>query len=182
MNEIEVKAKIENPAVIAERLAALGGRFSEPIVQHDEVFTRKGTDPTAAKTSGNPVLRIRSQGDKVIFTLKQDRENELDCIEKELEVSDKNMMRDILGMLGFEKIVEIHKSRKKMQYNDYEICVDEVEGLGSFIEVEKFSDEPGAKIQSELFAFLKSLGVNESDRVMHGYDTLIWEKENKTKL
>jgi adenylate cyclase class 2 len=178
MNEIEVKAKIGDAATIIKKLADFGGKFSEPIVQHDEVFTKKGTDPTATKMSGNPVLRIRSQGDKTIFTLKQDRENELDCIEKELEVSDKDTLRDVLDLLGFEKIVEVHKTRRKMKYNDYEICVDEVEGLGNFIEVEKFSDEPGDKIQAELFEFLKGFGVSELDRMMHGYDTLIWEKEH----
>ena len=68
------------------------------------------------------------------------------------------MMRDILGLLGFEKIVEVHKTRRKMKYNDYEICVDDVHGMGNFIEVEKFSDEPGEKIQSELFNF-KGLGI-----------------------
>ena len=178
MNEIEVKAKIGDIAATIKKLTDLGGQFSEPIVQHDEVFTRKRTDPNVTKTSGNPVLRIRSQAGKTIFTLKQDRENELDCIEKELEVSDKAMMRDILDLLGFEKIVEVHKTRRKMKYNNYEICADEVEGLGSFIEVEKFSDEPGDKIQAELFEFLKGLGVDATDRVMHGYDTLIWEKEH----
>jgi len=180
MNEIEVKAKIGDVTATMKKLADLGGRLSDPVVQHDEIFTKKGTDPTATKTSGNPVLRIRSQGEKTIFTLKQDRENELDCIEKELEVSDKDILRDILGLLGFEKIVEVHKTRRKMKYNDYEICLDEVEGLDDFIEVEKFSDEHGDKIQSELFDFLKSFGVSESDRVMHGYDTQIWEKKNKS--
>ena len=180
MNEIEVKAKIGDAAAMIKKLTDLGGKVSEPIVQHDEIFNKKGTDPQAAKTAGNPVLRIRTQGVKVIFTLKQNLKNELDCIEKELEVSDKAVMRDILDLLDFEKMAEVHKTRRKMKYNDYEICVDEVEGLGNFIEVEKFSDEPGDKIQAELFEFLKGLGISESDRVMHGYDTLIWEREHKT--
>jgi adenylate cyclase class 2 len=178
MNEIEVKAKVNNGEEVLKKLVELGCQLSEPIVQHDFVFTRKGTDPTATKTAGNPVLRIRDEGKRILFTLKQDREDELDCIEKEIEVSDKEILRDILDLLGFEQIVEIKKARRKAKYGDYEICFDDVLNLGTFIEVEKFSDEPGAKIKVEMFDFLKTLGVSESDRVMHGYDTLIYEKQH----
>ena len=36
----------------------------------------------------------------------------------------------------------------KCKYKEYEICLDEVEELGSFIEVEKMSDEDGEKVQA----------------------------------
>jgi adenylate cyclase class 2 len=178
MNEIEVKARVGNSGNVFKKLAELGCQFSEPIIQRDRVFTKKGTDPTAAKTAGNPVLRIRDEGKRILFTLKQDREDELDCIEKEIEVGNKEILRDILDLLGFEQIVEINKVRRKAKYGDYEICFDDVENLGVFIEVEKFSDEPGAKIKAELFDFLKTLGISETDRVMHGYDTLFYEKQH----
>lgn len=179
MNEIEVKAKIADHGATVAALRKSGCRFSDPITQHDFVFTKKGIDPTAAKTAGNPVLRIRDEGKRILFTLKQDREDELDCIEKEIEVSDKDILRDILDLLGFELIVEIRKTRRKAKYNGFEICMDDVVGLGSFIEVEQFSDEPGEKIKAELWSFLKKLGISESDRVLHGYDTLIYEKTHQ---
>ncbi|MDE2019456.1 MAG: class IV adenylate cyclase [Patescibacteria group bacterium] len=181
MNEIEVKARVQDIKSLIAALEEKGFRFSDPITQHNFVFTRKGIDPTATKTAGNPVLRICDEGKRILFTLKQDREDELDCIEKEIEVGDKEILRDILDLLGFEQVVEIQKTRRKAKHNDFEICVDEVIGLGSFIEVEKFSDEPGEKIKAELWEFLKSLGIKESHRVMHGYDTLIYEKMHQKK-
>jgi adenylate cyclase class IV len=57
--------------------------------------------------------------------------------------------------------------------------LDEVDGLGSYIEVEKMSDEDGEKIQNELFDFLQILGVSKEDRVLKGYDTLMWLKNNQ---
>jgi predicted adenylyl cyclase CyaB len=55
------------------------------------------------------------------------------------------------------------------------ICLDEVRDLGTFIELEKITEgEDPIKVQSELFAFLKSLGVREEDRVERGYDTLLY--------
>jgi len=57
-----------------------------------------------------------------------------------------------------------------------EICLDEVENLGSFIEVEKMSDGDSKQIQEELAEFLGLLGVSPKDRVTKGYNTLMLER------
>lgn len=175
-SEIEVKVKIKNIEEIVSKLEKMGCVLSEPIVQDDYIFNKIGLDLSKSHTT--PVLRIREQGNKIIFTLKKDRSNELDCIEKEIEVSDRNILKDIIELLGFEQTVEVHKKRRKGKYEDYEICVDEVEELGSFIEVEKMSDENGEKVQNELIDFLEKLGIDKKDRVLIGYDSQIWLKHN----
>jgi adenylate cyclase class 2 len=80
--------------------------------------------------------------------------------------------------MGYKSAVKINKVRRKAKHLGYEICVDEVEGLGTFIEVEKVTDdcEDSKEVQKELFHFLESLGVNKNDVVMRGYDTLIYLK------
>lgn len=175
--EIEVKAKVLNFEDIKNKLKMLGCVFSLPIIQDDFVYNVRGLDLRKGYNN-NPVLRIREQGDKILFTLKQNRGNELDCIEKEIEVSDRNTLKEIIELLGYEKTVEVHKKRIKTKYKDYEICLDEVEGLGLFIEVEKISEEDGGKVQNELFDFLETLGVSKDDTVSKGYDTLFWLKNN----
>lgn len=176
-SEIEVKAKINNIDEIISKLKSMGCSFSEPVVQNDFVFNQKGVD-IKDHSHGSPVLRIRKQGDRTIFTLKKNRANELDCLEKEIDVSDGNILKDIIELLGFELTVNIRKTRRKSNYQDYEICLDEVDGLGSFIEVEKISSEDGKKVQDELFSFLKELGVKEGDRVLFGYDTQLLLKKS----
>jgi hypothetical protein len=42
-----------------------------------------------------------------------------------------------------------------------------------------YFDEDGGKVQKELFDFLKKLGVSEENRILVGYDTMIWQKGNK---
>ena len=59
-----------------------------------------------------------------------------------------------------------------------EICLDEVKDLGNFIEVEKITDEDPDKVQEELFRFLESVGVRREDRVVNGYDILMWRKQH----
>ena len=59
------------------------------------------------------------------------------------------------------------------------ICLDKVEGLGEFIEVEKITEQDDSiQTQKKLFDFLKSLGISEEDQVFKGYDTLI-EEQNR---
>ena len=77
--------------------------------------------------------------------------------------------------MGYHKVVEVHKVRRKTNYNDWEICLDEVDGLGSFVEAEKLGEDGEAEaIQKELFDFLKTLGVKEEDQMTRGYDTLVY--------
>jgi len=175
--EIEVKAKVKDFEIIKDKLKELGCVLSLPIIQNDYIYNSKTTNIREGY-DGSPILRIRKQGEKILFTLKKNRTNELDCIEKEIEVSNDETLRDILLLMNYESNVEVHKKRIKTTYKDYEICLDEVEGLGTYIEVEKMSEEDGEKVQNELFEFLETLGVSKEDRVFKGYDTLIFLKNN----
>lgn len=176
--EIEVKAKVRNPDALASKLREIGCVLNEPVAQDDCIYNKKGIDPRD-HSHGTPVLRIREQKGRIVFTLKKNRSNDLDCIEKEIEITDKNTLEEIIELLDYEKTVEVHKKRQRGKYGDYEICLDEVEGLGFFIEVEKMSDEDGEKVQDELFNFLKKLGIEDEDRVFIGYDSLVWLKNNE---
>ncbi len=173
--EIEVKARVGDHAVLLVKLSTIGCELSEPIIQDDSIFVNF-EGPFTDYKPGTNFLRLRKSKGKTVFNLKQPQSNELDCIEHETEVADPEQMRNILKYMGYHEAVQVHKKRQKAKYKEYEICVDEVEGLGSFIEVEKMSDEDGEKVQEELFDFLKSLGVDPKDRVLQGYDTLIYLK------
>ncbi|MDP1688739.1 MAG: class IV adenylate cyclase [bacterium] len=172
--EIEVKAKVKNIQSLISRLSALGVSLSEPARQVDGIYTNFPDKEFADFKPGVNFLRIRKSGDKILFTLKQSLVNELEGIEKELEINNEQEMEDILILMGYHKAVEVIKVRRKTKYKDYEICLDEVETLGSFIEVEKITDEDSEQVQNEMFSFLMSLGVDKEDRVLNGYDTLVY--------
>ena len=176
--EIEVKAKIQNCDALIAKLVALGCVFSEPIMQEDQVFVHKN-DPFPVKLGMN-VLRIRKNNGKVIFTFKRPLSNGLDKLEHEVTVSDAGELENILTALDFREVSLVKKVRRKTRCQDYEICVDAVDQLGSFIEMEKIAeDADSGKIQDEMFALLLSFGVNKEDRVMVGYDVLMHEYEQK---
>lgn len=180
--EIEVKAKVRDPQKLFDKIRSLDIILSKEITQNDETFVDNNFGDYAKLQTGKNILRIRKSNEKYIFTLKQPQKNELDCIEKETDITDPEEFRDALLLMGYKPVVKINKVRRKAKYKDYELCVDEVESLGTYIEVEKITDEndDSEAIQRELFQFLETLGIDKTDQEMHGYDTLIYLKKLKS--
>jgi adenylate cyclase, class 2 len=173
--EIEVKASVKDFKNLKEQLTKLGCTFSEPVTQHDEIFLKKPKAFGDHKL-GDPVLRIRQAKGKVIFTLKKSQKVELDKIEKEVIVDNADVLRELIDHIDFHKVIEVRKIREKTNYKDMEICLDQIEGLGNFIELEKMSDKDGEEVQKELFKFLSTLGIDKKDQVTNGYDVLLYKK------
>ncbi len=179
MKEIEVKARLRNKNSVMKKLEALGCVFSDRITQNDVVYTEK-TGSLKSFLSNKIFLRIRvNNGSKIIFTVK-DRAGALVATEHEVVVDSKEEMRKIILLLGNKEAVRINKTRQTTEYNGCEICIDKVESLGTFIEMEKMTERGDAgKIQEELFTFFLSLGIKQEDRVKKGYDILMLEKSGK---
>jgi adenylate cyclase, class 2 len=178
MKEIEVKARVSDLNSLRKKLEGLGCVLSEPLVQKDKIYLDKNITFPEIK-SGVRVLRIRDSNGKIILTLKISEENELACLEKEMVVDNAEEANELLDKLGYHEVVRVNKKRQKCKLNGLKICLDKVEELGYFVEVEKMTDEDSSKVQEELFQFLETLGVSREDRVFQGYDTLMYKKLNE---
>ena len=179
MNEIEVKAKIENFEQIKSQLRNLRCTFSEPLVQKDKIYLPSGVE-FPDKTKGTLFLRIRNSNGKYIFTLKKQLDTEFENIEHEIVIDDPDQAHEIALLLGFHEVLHISKKRIKCKYNDMTICLDEVEQLGFFVEIEKITSKSDTKkIKKELFNFLETLGVTREKQIFKGYATLIYELSDK---
>lgn len=179
MTEVEVKAKVSSFTEIQSKLIKLGCTFSEPLIQKDKIFLPVGIE-FPDKTKGTLFARIRNSNGKYIFTLKKQLNTEFENIEHELVIDSPEEANEILKMLNFHEVLSVSKKRIKCKYDDMEICLDEIEGLGSFVEVEKITTEEDiSRIKKELFEFLETLGIKKEDQVFKGYATLIYELNNK---
>jgi len=176
MKEVEIKIRIDDIGSVIKQLEAKGCVFGLPLSQEDDIFIPL-SEPTVPVGLGTNVLRIRRQAGKNLLTLKQGQE--LAKIERELEISDPETLEQIILMLGFKKIVQINKIRRKCKMGDLEICVDDVKGLGGFVEVEKITAEDPGQVQKELLSFIANLGVDVSKRETVGYDILYVQKYGK---
>jgi adenylate cyclase class 2 len=179
--EIEIKARLKDKAAIMKKLAALGCKFSEVKIQDDMVWVEKAGSLEDFH-SNKVFLRIRIQnGEKVILTAKSPKAKQGDESlvkrEHEIVVSSADEARNILSMLGLQEAVRVVKQRQTAKYEGYEICIDEIEDLGSFIELEKIAEgKDAARIQKKMFEFLETLGISPEDQIKKGYDVLMLER------
>ncbi len=87
--------------------------------------------------------------------------------EIEVQIENPEDHERILISLGFRPVFTVSKIREKYYYDrGVVIALDEVEGLGKFIEIEKLVED-GSEVEStveELRNVLKSLGVERFER------------------
>jgi adenylate cyclase, class 2 len=98
----------------------------------------------------------------------------LSCEEHETVVADRDQMHHAILAMGFWPTVRIVKARRTATFGDLVVCVDELDGLGFFLEVERMvpGDLPGAAVQEELSRFVASLGI-EAEQTGQTYDSLV---------
>ncbi|MFA5937271.1 MAG: class IV adenylate cyclase [Candidatus Paceibacterota bacterium] len=182
MYEVEVKAHLRKREEVIKKLKDFGCKFGEELHQVDYIFIPKGVlfpPPLSV-----PVLRVRKQNDKYLFTLKLSQTGRQDCIERELEILNGNKMIEIMELLYYKKVAVVDKKRIKTKYKNMEIVLDKVKSLGEFVEVEKIvtnkNHEDRKKIQKDLCNFLETLGILKKDHLVNGkYDIMLFKKNKK---
>ena len=80
----------------------------------------------------------------------------------------------MLLLMNYSEVVRVSKVRRTANHEGMQICLDEVRGLGTFVEVDRMVDEGNTEaIQEELFQFLEQSGISRDQRVLQGYDSLV---------
>jgi len=130
--EIEIKFKIDSPAIIRGKLKNQGAKFIGKAFERTLLFD---TSKREFSNSGR-FLRIRT-GFKNALTFKRKIDNKKfkEREEIEVEISDPEKMKTILEKLGFTKAYIMEKYREKWQFNNAEIDIDKLP-FGTFIEIE----------------------------------------------
>ncbi len=177
MREIEIKARVGNRESLMVALSKHDITLGDLVKQHDVVFCTPGQQDYQKDSIW---LRIRTENDKkVIWTLKKDTGRKLDSIEHEVEVSDGGELETMLRLMGMDLYSDLTKTRQKAKIGKIEICVDEVEGLGTYIEAEKLVADDQADydtVATELWEFLGQFGITKADQEHLGYDVLLKAK------
>ena len=90
------------------------------------------------------------------------------------EVADRAQMHEAIPHVGFYPTVRIIKTRRTARLGELSLCLDAVEHVGAFLEVEKVigPGQSGEAVQAELDAFARSLGV-DLERTTETYDSLV---------
>lgn len=171
--EIEVKYRVCSLTDLEAALTARDLALSTPVYQDDQAYAPDGWSYGMSK-QGVSFARLRTQDGRHLFTLKRPTDNELACLEFETEVTDRDQMHEAILHMGFYPTVRIVKTRRTARLSDLSLCLDKVEHLGAFLEIERVipPGQPGEAVQAELDAFARSLGV-ELERTTDTYDSLL---------
>ncbi|WBB78544.1 class IV adenylate cyclase [Micromonospora sp. WMMD882] len=171
--EVEVKYQVGDLAVLEAALAARGVVLSAPVVQDDQAYAPVGWDYGQSKI-GVPFARLRTERGRHLLTVKTPVANEQSCVEHETEVADREQMHAAIQQLGFYPTVRIRKTRRTATVGLMSLCVDEVDGIGAFLEIERIvsGDGSGERVQAELDRFAVALEA-PLRRTSDTYDSLV---------
>ncbi|MDG6220977.1 MAG: class IV adenylate cyclase [Candidatus Thermoplasmatota archaeon] len=176
MKEVEVKVNLEDVEETEKKLLSLGATFSGEVVQHDTYFRHPAKDFSVT----DEALRIRTivhnQGESYRITYKGPKLDDSTKTREEVEteIADPEKMRNILHHLGFQEVNVVSKRRRKYRLRDLTIDLDEVDGLGPFMEVEAMCGKGWEKTRDDILEFLRTLGFTKTER--RSYLELLLEK------
>jgi len=178
--EVEQKYPVTDRAQLQTQLAALGCVFHAPIEQADLYFAH----PARNFKQTDEALRLRRSGDDVCITYKGPKLDPTTKTRREIELpiagaEGYNGYRELLEVLGFAAVMEVRKTRKPgtlhWEGTEIEVALDNVAGLGSFVELEILSPAEQLDAAKQCLASLAArLGLSQSER--RGYLDLLLSK------
>jgi adenylate cyclase class 2 len=145
--EVELKFPLQDCREVLLRLSNLGAVIGSPIEQSDRYFNHPARDFAIS----DEAFRIRSVGSANCVTYKGpilDRETKMRR-EIEIAIADgpdaAEQMAELWTALGFRFVQEVRKTRTpgRVTWNNrpYELALDQVPPLGTFLEIELVVDE-----------------------------------------
>lgn len=180
MYEIEIKVPLKDAKETAEKLTGLGFTILHRIREEDIYF-----DTAASQIKNNgEALRVRTVTDQdsgkeeSVITFKGKRMDTVSKSRKELEtgVSERDTVIEILESIGFHKVVpRVVKTRSEYSMGRMNACLDHIESLGDFLELEIVvhgESEKDAAL-AEITEVLQRLGYSLEDTVRNSYLSML---------
>jgi adenylate cyclase class 2 len=169
--EIEAKLKVESLVEVAAKVSELGGKFQKKVLQKDYYFDYAA----GSLISSDRCFRLRRQStsnhEEVILTYKGPKEKTRLKKRQEINVvlEDADSAEKLAAALGYEKALSFEKKREIWQFDECQVCLDELPLLGMFVEIEGPDEEKIARLQERL-------GLGKVPHIPKSYATLMREE------
>lgn len=165
MIEVEVKAKIDSFEDMEEKLSEIGASKTKKEFQEDMYFN----SPVVDFAQTDEALRIRTtkQDDieHIFITYKGPKIDKESKTRKEIEmgINDAEKCAEIFNEIGFKKVRAVRKNRQYYSYKNFEISLDDVEGLDPYMEIEIALEDGNdySEAQKRIFELFETLGITD---------------------
>lgn len=182
MIEVEVKLPIYRRSTTEKALREMGFSPLDLIRESDIYFTSDFHDFMVR----DEALRIRSSENLTLgtcsyaITYKGPKMDSVSMTRKELEtgIEDPEIGRNIFIALGYRELTPVNKLRQYYQLKEIHACVDQVEKLGSFLELEILAENEEARPAAlkKIETILDGLGYSLSETTRYSYLYMLQRK------
>jgi adenylate cyclase class 2 len=158
MLEVELKVRVPSLDTVRRKLLQLNAEFCGRVHERDIYYNAPHRD--FSKT--DEALRVRFTDGKTIVTYKGAKMKNLNLKAREelnTEIGSGETFADILDRLGFARSAEVNKWRENYRFSNASIALDEVEHLGTFVEIEVLADTDPSGAESTIDRIAQELGI-----------------------
>ncbi len=180
MYEVERKMRVSHTD-IRDRLDALSAEFLGTVAQRDTYFAHPqrsfaATDEALRVRAERPVAGNPETDDRL--TYKGPRLDEAAKTRREVETAIDNVEAAIriFEALDFSPAHIVEKTRERYRTEAAHVCLDAVDGLGEFLEIEARNGEDIDAATAATESVLEQLGIADAPEVTRSYLALVLEE------
>jgi adenylate cyclase class 2 len=176
MLEFELKIRISSLDPVRQQLIEHNARFCGRIHEHDIYYNAPHRDFGVT----DEAIRVRYSNDHAVVTYKgaKIRMSGLKAREELTMVVDSGaIFEQILDRLGFTRTAEVNKWRENYRLFDAAITLDEVEDLGTFVEIEILAEDENSDTAARIEEIAKEIGVS-GEPILASYLELLLSKRS----
>src|SRR5436309_1598586 len=158
--EVEQKHRVADVAAFLAQLAERGIEVGDAVEQVDEYFAH----PCREFAITDEALRVRSTGGRSFVTYKGPKLDTTTKTRREIELpidaedAEGSRFSELLRAVGFTPVAKVRKRRRKFKIDVHgqqvEGALDEVDGVGSFVELELQADDSNLESAKRIISTL----------------------------
>jgi len=180
MLEVELKVKVQSLEPVRRQLLEKGAVCSGRIHEHDIYYNAPHRDFGVT----DEAVRVRYTNDHAVVTYKGAKIKKFGLKAREelnTAVESGEVFETILDRLGFTKTTEVNKWRENYQFSDAAISLDEVDELGTFVEIEIMAEDENSNAAVLIQRIAKEIGVS-GEPILASYLELLLSKRSAVQF